>query len=304
MQFDSRQLAALAAILRLGSFEAAAQALGVTQSAISQRLKALEEQAGTVLVLRESPCRATEAGARLAAHAEAVRLLEEDVSRELGRADAGEGPPVVRIAVNADSLATWFLGALETVDGLLFDLVVDDQAHSADWLRRGEVMAAVTDHARPVQGCDVIALGQLRYVATASHLFMARWFADGVTAEAISQAPMLRYNEKDALQAGWLNATFGPGITPPAHRLPSTQGFVEAARRGIGWGMNPLPLVDLPLKRGRLVVLKEDAPWDVPLFWQVSRRLAPVLEPLTRAVTARAREMLLDAGDAEEASAA
>jgi len=293
MEYDSRQLAALAAILRLGSFEAAAGALGVTQSAISQRLKALEEQMGSVLVLRESPCRGTDAGNRLAAHAEAVALMEAQVSRDLGKAEPGDGPVRVRIAVNADSLSTWFLAALEGLEGLSFDLVVDDESHSANWLRRGEVMAAVTDHARPVQGCDVHELGNLRYAATASPEFMESWFADGVTAESLSRAPMLQFNEKDDLQAGWLAAHFGPGITPPTHGMPSSQAFVEAARRGIGWGMNPMPLVWRQLRRGHLLALKEDAPLDVPLFWQVSRMLAPVLTPLTASVREKAKGTLL-----------
>ncbi|MDQ2088298.1 LysR family transcriptional regulator ArgP [Marimonas arenosa] len=289
MQFDSRQLAALSAILRLGSFEAAAGALGVTQSAISQRVKALEEQVGAVLVLRESPCRGTEAGIRLTAHAEAVALMEDQVSRDLGRAEPETGPVRVRIAVNADSLDTWFLAALEGHDGLAFDLVVDDESHSADWLRRGEVMAAVTDHARPVQGCDVHALGSLRYVACASPAFMERWFAGGVNAKTLARAPVMQFNEKDDLQANWVSTHFGKPVgQPPAHRVPSSTAFAAGTQHGLGWGMNPVPMVWRQLRRGHLVHLKEEAPLDVPLYWQVSRMLAPVLAPLTQAVRDKA----------------
>ena len=45
--FDPAQLSALSAVLRTGSFERAAQMLHVTQSAISQRVRQLEEQVGT-----------------------------------------------------------------------------------------------------------------------------------------------------------------------------------------------------------------------------------------------------------------
>ena len=143
MQFDPDHLNALAAILRLGSFEAAAAELSVTPSAISQRIRALEDRVGAALINRASPCTATPTGARIAKHAEDVGVLEAQLSREL-KLDAGRGPVVLRIAVNADSMATWFMSALAEVDGVLFDLVVDDQDHSADWLRRGEVSAAVT----------------------------------------------------------------------------------------------------------------------------------------------------------------
>jgi LysR family transcriptional regulator (chromosome initiation inhibitor) len=294
MQFDRGQLAALAAILRLGSFEAAAGALGITQSAVSQRLKALEEQVGAVLVRRESPARGTEAGRRLAAHAEAVGLLEAQALRDLGAADDGRGPARLKVAVNADSLATWFLSALAPVEDMLFDIVVDDEAHSAGWLRRGEVVAAVTDRAAPVQGCDVLPLGALRYVATASPAYMARWFAEGVTPETVARAPMLRFDGKDDLQAEWIAAHLGKGIAePPSHTLPSAQGFVEATRRGIGWGMNPAPMVAWLLRRKRLVPLLPEATLDKALYWQSSRMLAPVLAPLTAAVRKAARETLI-----------
>ncbi|MEZ5716845.1 MAG: LysR family transcriptional regulator ArgP [Paracoccaceae bacterium] len=299
MQFDSRQLAALSAILRLGSFEAAAGALGVTQSAISQRVKALEEQVGSVLILRESPCRGTEAGNRLAAHAEAVALMEAQVSTDLGRAESTAGPVRLRIAVNADSLATWFPAAMEGHEGCLFDVVLDDESHSAAWLRRGEVMAAVTDHARPVQGCDVYPLGSLRYSAAATPEFVARWFPEGVTPAALARAPMLQFNEKDDLQARWMAAQFGRAVSPPVHLLPSSAAFAEAALRGVGWGMNPVAMVWRGLKRGHLVPLVEEAPLDVPLYWQVSRMLAPALERLTEAVRAKAAGVLLAPEDAD-----
>ncbi|UYV38984.1 LysR family transcriptional regulator ArgP [Rhodobacteraceae bacterium D3-12] len=303
MQFDSRHLSALSAILRLGSFEAAAGALNITQSAVSQRLKALEEQVGTVLVLRESPCVGTDAGRRLSAHAEAVALLEDQASRDLGQdgTSTAKGHARLRVAVNADSLATWFLGALDGLDDTLFDLVIDDESHSAEWLKKGEVLAAVTQSSRPVQGCDVIPLGSLRYIATASPKFMKTYFPDGVTPKALKSAPMLQFNEKDGLQSEWLSTQFGRGITPPSHGMPSSQAFVEAARRGIGWGMNPAPLVSRLVRRGILVPLvEENASFDKPLYWQVSRMMRPVLEPLTKAVKARASEVLVGQPVADE----
>ncbi|MFT7593531.1 MAG: LysR family transcriptional regulator (chromosome initiation inhibitor) [Paracoccaceae bacterium] len=143
MQFDPHHLAALAAVLRRGSFDAAAADLSVTPSAISQRIKALEDRVGTSLIHRGSPCTGTPAGVRLAKHAEDVGLLEAQLSRDLSLGDTS-GPGRLRIALNADSLATWFVAALAAVPDVLFDLVIDDQDHSADWLKRGEVSAAIS----------------------------------------------------------------------------------------------------------------------------------------------------------------
>ncbi|MCB1365046.1 MAG: LysR family transcriptional regulator ArgP, partial [Rhodobacteraceae bacterium] len=274
-----------------GSFEAAAADLKVTPSAISQRIKALEDRVGVSLINRGAPCTGTPPGLRLAKHAEDVGLLEAQLGRELAL-DGQPGPARLRIAVNADSLATWFVPALAVVRDVLFDLVIDDQDHSADWLRRGEVSAAICAGGRPVTGCDATDLGAQRYVATASPGFVARWFPDGVTPEALAHAPCLTYNAKDGLQRAWIAQRFGLRIAPPAHYLPSAQAFVEAARRGMGWGMNPLALVRGHIRNGRLVALAQHAPLDVALTWQVSRIMAPALEPVTRAVRAAARKHL------------
>jgi LysR family transcriptional regulator (chromosome initiation inhibitor) len=292
MQFDPHHLNALSCVLRLGSFEAAAAELGVTPSAISQRIKALEDRVGSALIHRGQPCTGTATGQRLARHAEDVGLLESQVSRDLSL-DRGDGPARIRIAINADSLATWFIPAMAAVNDLLFDLVLDDQDHSADWLRRGEVAAAICATGRPVPGCDEFPLGALRYVATASPGFIARWFADGVTPAALARAPCLTYNARDGLQRAWIAAHLGRRIAPPAHYLPSTEALIEAARDGLGWGMNPIALVRGHLRHGRLAPLAAQASLDVPLVWQVSRVMAPALEPLTRAVRAAAGRQLV-----------
>ncbi|GHG91124.1 LysR family transcriptional regulator ArgP [Pseudodonghicola xiamenensis] len=292
MRFDPAQLAALAAVLRQGSFDAAAADLGVTPSAVSQRIKALEDRVGAALVHRASPCTATPMGARIAKHAEDVGLLEAQLSRDLAL-DPGPGPARLKLAVNADSLATWFVPAMAAVSDLLFDLVIDDQDHSADWLKRGAVSAAVSAHDQPVTGCDAYPLGSLRYLATASPSFMARWFPDGVTAEALARAPCMIFNAKDRLQRQWIETVTHRRLSPPAHSLPSTTAFTDAALAGLGWGMNPAHLVAEHLRQGRLVPVLPDRPLDVGLSWQVSRVMAPALRPLTRAVRTAASAALI-----------
>ena len=289
---DYALLSALAAVIRTGSFERAAQQLHVTPSAVSQRVKLLEERLGTILVVRGSPCAGTPAGQRLCQHVEQVALLESELREELpGIRHAG--PPVtVRIAVNADSLATWFVAAMAETRDCLFDLVIDDQEHSADWLRRGEVLAAVTSGAKPVQGCDSTPLGALRYVATASPEFVRRHFPGGVHAGSLAHAPCLTFNNKDRLQTLWTRQAFGAEIAPATHWLPSSQAFIDAALVGLGWGMNPEMLVADHLRTGRLVALVPDQPLDVPLFWQRSRIASSRLGDITRAVLRTAGAML------------
>ncbi len=286
--FDYSQLAALTAIHRRGSFDLAAASLSVTPSAVSQRLKALEERMGALLIRRGQPCTATPTGLRLIRHFEEVMLLEASLDT-----DVPQGPSTIRIAVNADSLATWVLPALAATQNMLFDLVIDDQDHSQDWLRRGEVSAAITSHAGPLQGCDTLPLGALRYRATASPAYVARWLPDGVSRTTLARAPALTYSDKDRLQRDWITAQIGTGLAFPTHRIASSQGFVDAAVLGLGWGMNPEPLIASHLADGRLVEIAPDTPLDVPLYWQFTRLTAAAIAPLTQAIRDASTKTLL-----------
>jgi LysR family transcriptional regulator (chromosome initiation inhibitor) len=135
-------------------------------------------------------------------------------------------------------------------------------------------------------------LGALRYAATASPGFVERWFPEGLSEEAAARAPCLVFNRKDRLQALWLRQALGSDVQPPLHWLPSSQAFVDGALAGLGWGMNPDLLVEDHLRAGRLLALKPSEPLEVPLYWQQSRIVGPLLADLTRAVLATARAML------------
>ncbi|KNZ32312.1 MAG: chromosome replication initiation inhibitor protein [Methylibium sp. NZG] len=311
MQIDSRQLTAFAAVLREGSFDAAARALHVTPSAVSQRIKSLEERLGRVLIRRASPCVATEAGESLQRHAQQLQLLEAQALAPFGinpahaptmasrRSAPATAALPLAVAVNADSLATWFvpaLAALREQHAVQLDLHVEDQDHSSALLRQGRVLAAVSAQAAPVQGCKVRPLGRMRYLAVASPAFMRRYFAQGVNETSLAQAPCNVFNQKDQLQARFMRRISQPlarrKLDPPQHRVPGTHGFVHAAVQGLGWGMNPDVLVAPLLASGELVELVPGRFLDVPLFWQHWGLDAPVLRALTDCVCSAARAML------------
>lgn len=296
---DYAGLRAVAMVVQTGSFEKAALALHVTPSAISQRVKQLEERLGAVLILRGNPCTATEKGEWVCRHMEHVGMLESELFSQLPAllsSDEVSSRVTLHIATNADSLGTWFLKAVSTFthqSGFLLNVAVDDQDHTAEWLQRGRVLAAVTSLEKPVQGCRVTPLGFLRYHATASPAFIDRYFPKGVTETELAQAPALTFNQKDRLQQQWISQVFGASIVHPTHWLPSTQSFVDGALLGMGWGMNPALLVRNHLAEGRLVELVAGTPFDVPLFWQVNRLAADRLKSLTDAVVEVARRELV-----------
>lgn len=294
---DYAALHALAAVVREGSFERAARALHVTPSAVSQRVRLLEERVGCALVVRGQPCMPTDTGRRMCQHMDRVRLLEQDLNDALP-ALATEGAARVNlpVAVNADSLATWFapaLAAFASQAHVLMSVSVDDQDHTAEWLRTGAVLAAVTGTARPASGCNSQLLGAMRYVAAASPAFVARYFASGVGAGSLGQAPSLVFNTKDELQARWVRRLCHRHVELPRHSLPSSQAFVTAALAGMGWGLHPGALIAPHLADGSLVELVPDSPLDVPLHWQTARAASGLLDGLTRQVAAAARSALL-----------
>lgn len=299
--FDYAALSALSAVVREGSFERAARALNVTPSAVSQRVRLLEERVGCALVLRGPPCRATDAGQRLCRHVDQVRLMEHELHGALPGLERDASAPAaprrvtLPVAVNADSLATWFAPAAARYAAdapVLLELAVDDQDHTAARLKSGAVLAAVTAVAEPAPGCNSRPLGAMRYAATASPAFVARHFAAGVNARTLAQAPCLIFDRKDQLQARWVRRQCRKAVELPRHALPSSQAFIEANLAGMGWGMQPLLLVRPHLESGALVELVPGATLDVRLHWQHARAASSLLEGLTQAVLQAARTAL------------
>ena len=288
MALDGEQLAALAAVVETGSFDAAAASLHVTPSAVSQRIKALEQRVGQVLVRRERPCTVTPAGVPLLRLAAQTALLEAEALAEVGGDQVAA--PRIALAVNADSMATWFPSVFERLGSVLFDLRIEDQDHSARLLREGVVMGAVTTERTPVPGCRVQRLGVMRYVPTASSSFMARYFGAGFTARSAASAPHIAWNRDDALQEMFLRRVFRRPIAPPTHYVPTAEGFAAAVRAGLGWGMFPEPLAGADAELVRI----SDAHLDVPLFWQCWKLDSSLVARLTDAVRSAAHAGLQD----------
>jgi LysR family transcriptional regulator (chromosome initiation inhibitor) len=290
VELDLAQLSALDTTVRAGTLEAAARALHVTPSAISQRLRALEIATGRVLLVRTKPVQVTESGQAVLRLARQVDLLTADTARQLGGDGAGGRPPSVPIAVNADSMATWVLPALVPLaGGYAIDLHREDQEHTSALLRAGTVMAAVTTEANPVPGCTVTLLGGMRYRPMAAPAFAFRWFPDGATQDALCGAPVVVFDRRDDLQHRYL-CHRAPDANPPTHYVPASAEYLEAIALGFGWGMLPDQQV-----RGReadLVDLDPNGAVDIILYWQQWKLRSASLDRVREAVLQAARSEL------------
>ena len=291
---DYKLLAALAAVVEQGGFERAANMLGLSQSAVSQRVKLLEARIGQPVLVRATPPSPTEIGRRLLNHVQQVRLLERDLTHQVP-ALGGEVPERLRLAINADSLATWWPAAASgfcTHQNVLLELVVEDQEVGLKRMRAGEVAGCVCAAERPVAGANSVALGAMPYLAVASPAFMARCFADGVDESALPRAPAIVFGEDDQLQHRYLAAL---GITDSFayHLCPSSEGFVRLLESGLGWGMVPELQVRDELAQGKLVELIPGRAIHVPLYWHYWRNGGHLLAGLTQHLSREAQVALV-----------
>ncbi|MCU1446511.1 LysR family transcriptional regulator ArgP [Cryobacterium sp.] len=293
-RFTLDQLSTLRALVEDGTFEKAARRLHITASAVSQRVKAMEQSAGRVLVQRTTPVALTGAGSVVLRYARQVELLEADTLRSLQEGGATGAAVPISLAVNADSLATWFLGALagvaEDLD-LAVDLHREDQEHTVSLLRSGAVMAAVTSSREPIQGCVTEPLGRMRYRAVATPAFVRRRLAGGLA--ALAEAPVVTFDRNDDLQDAFLRSQGARPGAAARHVIPASNDFARAVLMGLGWGVLPEQQCLAELNDGTLVQLAAEHPVDVPLYWQRWNLSSPLLDAVSAAVReCAARELL------------
>lgn len=284
----------LALVMEEGTLDAAARRLHVTPSAVSQRIRSLEELLGRVVLVRAKPVRTTEAGAAIVRLARQAALLEHDTLAELGSGDV-DGTVSVPLAVNADSLATWFLPPLARLGQrhpVVFELHRDDQDFTAALLESGTVMGAVTSRATAVAGCRVSSLGAMRYEAVATPAYVERWMPDGVDAASLAVAPLVDFDRRDELQTRWLRER---GVEepagPPRHRVPASNDFATATRLGLGWALLPTFQSSDALASGDLVPLGGPT-IDVPLYWQQWNLRSRLLDAIADEIVAEGRRVL------------
>lgn len=290
MRIDPELATTLAAIVDEGTLDAASKRLQITPSAVSQRLKTLEQQLGRILVVRTKPARLTEAGEAIVRLARQVALLEHDALVGVGIDEAeGNRRITIPLAVNADSMATWFLAPLARLSArhdIDFDLHRDDQNFTARLLESGTVMAAVTSEESAVSGCSVSPLGVLEYRAMAEPAFAARWFPEGVTESALSAAPFVDFDRRDTLQHEWLREMSVAQEGVPRHYVPASHDYALAVTLGLGWGMVPL------LQESSGLVPLGGPTLRVQLFWQQWNLRSDLLDTIAAEIAAEARRVL------------
>lgn len=297
--FDSDALECLAAIVEEGGFERAALRLSVTQSAVSQRLRALEAQVGTVLLVRSRPIKPTTAGRLLIKHAMQMRLLRADLETDLQDLTPGTGAlreeDRISIAINADSIATWAMPALGPMvsEGLPLEIITDDQDFTHEWLREGQVLGCVTTLKQALRGCKVMPLGVMHYVAVASAAYAKAHCPQGLTPHNFRTIPFIAFNRKDDVQTEFVSRACGLRRVALSQRfVPSSEGQVRAVLAG--WGASVLPELQVRslLESGAVVNLAPQVTLPVNLYWHCWNLDSVVIDRLTSALSTAAANAL------------
>lgn len=279
---DYKLLHALATVVECGGFERAGEIIGLSQSAVSQRIKALEIRLGQPVLVRHPQLAPTPAGQRLLTHYQQVQLLERDLRGALPTLDVAA--PRLRIALNADSLATWWAQAVAECCqqyGVLIDMVIEDQDVGLKRLRDGDVAACLCATPTPVAGARCQRVGDMHYQPLATPDYRQRYFPDGITPDALAQAPAIVYGPNDQLQHRFM-AQSGYHGHFPYHLCPSSEGFVRLAAAGMGYGMIPSMQAKTLIEKGELVSIAPSQTLQVPLFWHYWRHSGDVIQRLTQ----------------------
>ncbi len=299
--YDPAALECLAAIVEEGGFERAAQRLNVTQSAVSQRLRALEAQVGSVLIVRSRPLKPTSAGQLLLKHTKQLRLLRADLERDLQEL-APSAPGGARederisIAINADSIATWAMGALHDLvrQRLPLEIIVDDQDFTQEWLRSGQVLGCVTTLKQALRGCKMVPLGAMPYVAVASASYARQHLPQGLTPHNFRDVSFLSFNRKDDMAAEFVARAFGLKRVALNHLfVPGSEAQMRAAVAGWAVGVLPELMVRSGLADGSLVDVAPGRSLPIQLYWHCWNLESELLDVLSGALKTAAAQSLV-----------
>lgn len=282
---SSKFCEAFLAVAESGSFDAAAQRLCITASAVTLRVQALEKDLGQILLLRERPCRVTQAGQQLLEHLQHQRLREQNLLQQFMGQSSQHEFHQFSIATNADSLSTWLLKVLQSTlieHKIALKLSLDDQTQTHQLLETGLVNACISTESSAMKGCEVHYLGQMTYRMVATPSFVERWFKNGIHRDALRHAPAIIFNGKDLMHHQVILNLFGLNQQSyPHYFIPSSTAFVEAVHLGLGFGLVPEYQIGDDLQSGKLIEIMPNAKTEMKLYWHHWKQQSALLQQLT-----------------------
>ena len=269
MKLDYKLLHALSVVIKDQSFERAAESLCITQSAVSQRIKQLEQYFAEPVLIRRHPIVATELGKKLLRHYHQVSQLEQELFNELYPQQ--QQLQTLHIATNADSLATWLIPAIAPLlkqHMIEVNMLVANEGHTLDRLKDGEAFGAISRQKKAAAGCIATLLGSQHYILVATQAFADKYFAQGINTNTLRNAPAVAFDQKDNMHVDYLVEHFGLKEGDyPLHAVRSSEAFVNMAKHGVAYCLIPELQISQELRNGQLINLLPDKPLVEVLYW-------------------------------------
>ena len=292
---DYKLLHAFSVVVDEQNFAKAASVLSITQSAVSQRIKTLEQTLGQPILVRAQPLVATNIGKKLLAHYQQVKQLEQDIIPDIS-ANSKTETITANIASNADSLATWLIAAIGDVChqyNVAVNFRLADENRTINYLKDGEVFGAISTHDQALPGCTLNKLGDMQYILVAAPSFVDRYFPKGINENALESAPAVAYDQKDDMHIKYIEQTFRlKGGSYPCHTVRSSEAFVGFALQGLAYCLIPKLQIQAELNAGDLVDLMPENSITRTLYWHHWVLLKGVFKELSKAIIHRAEHAL------------
>jgi LysR family transcriptional regulator, chromosome initiation inhibitor len=284
MGIDYYQLQALWAVQKDSNFQRAAERLSITQSAVSQRIRALEDFVGSPLLIRSNPAQLTKLGQVYVSTYVQVHALYQALPSK-----SELKPSRLPLAVNEESFDLWFNKAtisLANNQQLLFDVSIEDQDCTADLLRTAQALGCVSSEKGPIQGCYSYPLKPTKYICVAHKKFIDRFKLIPGNVEGLNNTPTAIYGPHDKIHERFLSQILKRRKIPnyDAHTIPSVRGILELIESAQVLAVMPLEYVERQIESGKLLNLFPEFSMEQNLYWHVVQTHIPILQRVTNAI--------------------
>ncbi len=294
--FDYRLVEAFAAVISEKGFEKASEKLGLTQSAVSQRVRQLEDLMGKILIRRSNPPEVTEEGEKLFSHYRQVYFLEKEYMTAEKRTERGQYIKFP-VGVNADSLGTWFLPSVERFvkdRKISLEIITADQTETDKLLKSGEVLGCVSSSTRSIQGCRREFIGSMRYIAVASPGFREKYFSKDICSDSFYGVPAVFFNRSDNLLGQFMKGRYDADLKKiPVNYIPSYETFIQAIVMELGYGIVPEIQASRYLESGSLVNICPDHSTSIDLYWHCWNIESDIIKEFTAEILSKSASFLL-----------
>lgn len=260
---DYEAIRALEAILEYQSFEKASKSIGITQSAITQRIQGFESFLGERLLIRKTPYKPTATGQAYLGLLRKVKILESEIESN------SSNKPIIKIAINRDSLDLYFLDIIsdkECAEAFALEIIADNQDNTLEYLKSGQVDMCISSESKAIPKHVSTHIGDMEYCLVCSPQFHMKYFKNKTTKEILANAPLVIFDKNDKLQHNFLKENYGVEPMSSISQMPSVQSFKIAIIGGYGYGFVPLLDIQQELKQKKVLEIFPSKKLKVPLY--------------------------------------